>query len=172
MGAPSRPRKPFIGPCARIPEPRASSQKDSQRAASRSREPLPPGVRRVRPRQRIGPDDRLRVVGLSVLWVLTLRDDLDASAELAHCIVQHLAVLVGQNRDDLVGVSFEQTLEPEQNLRTLDRWRVAPGRICGRRRRDRCVVEHEGLEAVEEGGVVAAAERGQGQRQRPASTCH
>ncbi len=54
-------------------------------------------------------------------------DDLDAAAELAHRVVEHLAVLVGQQRDDLVGVLLEQLLEAEHDLGALHRRRVAPG---------------------------------------------
>ncbi len=57
--------------------------------------------------------------------------DLDAAAEFTHRIVQDLAVLVGQQRDDLVRMLLEQLLEPEHDLGALYGRRVAPGRECG-----------------------------------------
>ncbi len=58
-------------------------------------------------------------------------DDFDAAAEFAHRVVEHLAVLFGQQGNDLVGVFLEHLFEAEHDLGAFDRRRVAPGRERG-----------------------------------------
>ena len=55
-------------------------------------------------------------------------DVLDAALQFAVRVVQHLAVLGGDERGDLVGVFFQQHLQLALITRALERRRVAPGR--------------------------------------------
>ena len=85
--------------------------------------------------QRVGVDAGADVVGELALQELRraarVLDDLDAARELAGGIREHLAVLAGNDGDDLVGALLEQRLEAEHDARAGQRRR---GRPAGKRR--------------------------------------
>ena len=68
-----------------------------------------------------------RHVGLAVVFL----HDLDAAAEFAHGIVEHLAVLLGDRGRNQLGILFEQLLEAEHDAGTLGGRGVPPLGKCG-----------------------------------------
>jgi hypothetical protein len=76
-----------------------------------------------------GRSDVLRVFTLQHLGdAAGVFDNFHAANELAHRVIEHLAVLVGDGGDNLVSIFFQQLFETEHDTRALDRRRVPPGR--------------------------------------------
>ena len=65
--------------------------------------------------------------------------DLEPARDLAHRVAQHLAVLGGDDRRELLGALIEQVAEPEEDPRALRERRRAPRRERGARGVDRGV---------------------------------